>query len=125
MVMPGTRILRDFLVVSCVCFAALSVASAAVVARVDRPAVDLNESFMLEIVVDSKVDAEPDLTVLDEEFYVGQVSQLSNTSIYNREIQRTLTWTVTLMPKRTGEQEIPSITVGNEKTAPVKIVVNA
>jgi len=101
-----------------------SVASAGVRATVDRPSVDLNESFMLEIIVDSNVDMEPDLTSLEAGFYVGQISQLSNTSIYNGEIRRSRTWTIALMPKVTGEQEIPPITIGNEQSAPLKIVVN-
>ena len=98
--------------------------AAAVTARVDRPTVDLNESLTLEIVVDETTDLEPDLTVLDEDFFVGQVSKLSNTSIFNGEIRRSLTWTVSLMPKRTGPQEIPPIPVGQSKSNPVPIVVN-
>lgn len=103
---------------------AASNAAAAVRASVDRPTVDLNESFMLEVTVDTNTDLEPDLTVLDENFYVGQVSQLSNTSIFNGEIRRSRTWTIALMPKSTGVQEIPAISIGNEQSAPVRINVN-
>jgi hypothetical protein len=99
-------------------------ASAAVTARVDRPKVDLNESLTLEIVVDDTTDLEPDLTILESDFYVGQVSKLSNTSIFNGEIRRSLTWTVALMPKRTGPQEIPPIPVGQQQSNPVTIIVN-
>ena len=99
-------------------------ASATVTARVDRPTVDLNESFTLEIIVDSNTDLEPNLVPLGESFFVGQVSKLSNTSIFNGEIRRSLTWTVALMPKKTGVQEIPPITIGAEKSAPVRITVN-
>lgn len=99
-------------------------AAAAVEARVDRPTVDLNESLTLEIVVDDVTDLEPDLTVLDANFHVGQVSKLSNTSIFNGEIRRSLTWTVALMPKRTGPQEIPPVPVGKQQSNPVAIVVN-
>ena len=101
-----------------------SAAFATVTARVDRPNVDLNESFTLEVVVDSNTDLEPDLTVLEEDFYVGQVSKLSNTSFFNGDIRRSLTWTVALMPKQLGEQFIPAITLGDEQSAPVRIVVN-
>ena len=101
-----------------------SLAQATVTARVDRPTVDLNESFTLEVIVDSNTDLEPDLTILEENFYVGQVSKLSNTSIYNGDIQRSLTWAVALMPKKLGEQYIPAITLGDEQSAPVRIVVN-
>ncbi len=99
-------------------------AQAAVRAQVDRPSVDLNESFMLEVIVDTNTDDEPDLTVLDADFFVGQVSQLSNTSIYNGEIRRSRTWTIALMAKRKGLLEIPPITIGSEKSAPVRINVN-
>ena len=99
-------------------------ASAAVTARVDRPTVDLNESFTLEIIVDSNTDLEPDLVPLEESFFVGQISKLSNTSIFNGEIRRSLTWTVALMPKATGVQEIPPISIGTEKSEPVRITVN-
>ena len=99
-------------------------AAAAVRAEVDRPSVDLNESFMLEVIVDTNTDLEPDLTVLEADFYVGQVSQLSNTSIFNGEIRRSRTWTIALMPKHTGMLEIPSIAIGSEQSAPVRISVN-
>ena len=124
MVTLENRLLQNIALVLCVVVATMSSASAAVRAEVDRPSVDLNESFMLEIIVDSNTDMEPDLTVLEAGFYVGQVSQLSNTSIYNGEIRRSRTWTVALMPKSTGEMEIPSITVGTEHSAPVSIIVN-
>ena len=99
-------------------------ASAEVRARVDRPSVDLNESFVLELTVDTNIDMEPDFSVLDEQFYRGQVSQLSNTSIINGTISRSRTWSVALMAKSTGRQEIPAISVGNEKSAPISIMIN-
>ena len=98
--------------------------SAAVTASVDRPTVDLNESFTLDIEVNESTDLEPDLSVLDENFQVGQVSKLSNTSIFNGEIRRSLKWTVALMPKQAGTQQIPPIPLGNELSNPVTIVVN-
>lgn len=99
-------------------------AMADVTAQVDRASVDLNESFVLEIIVDSNIDLEPDLTVLDENFYRGQLSQLSNTSIINGQIRRSRTWTIALMAKVTGTQEIPPVSVGNEKSQPITITIN-
>jgi len=113
---------KSLLAILIVCLSATAWAD--VTARVDRPTVDLNESLTLEIIVDDTTDVEPDLTVLDENFYVGQVSKLSNTSIFNGEIRRSLTWTVGLMPKRTGAQEIPPIPVGQRQSNPVSIIVN-
>lgn len=118
------RILRNVTLIACGMFIFAANAAAAVHARVDRPAVDLNESFVLEITVDTNIDMEPDLTVLDEKFYRGQLSQLSNTSIINGQISRSRTWSIALMAKKTGKQEIPAITVGNEKSAPISITIN-
>src|SRR5210317_54051 len=101
----------------------IGTAQAAVTARVDRDAIDLNESFMLEIVVDTEIDLQPDISSLHEDFYVGQSSQLSNTMIVNGEISRSRTWTYQLMAKRTGELVIPPVTVGAEKSEPLRITV--
>jgi hypothetical protein len=100
-----------------------SAAAAAVTATVDRPAVDLNESFTLQIVVDGSADTEPSITVLENDFHIGQSSQLSNTSIVNGQISRSRTWTYMLMAKRTGTIEIPPVPVGAEQSNPVTILV--
>lgn len=106
-------------------FSVLAVpALADVVARVDRPIVDLNESFTLELTVDTISDIEPDLTVLEDAFSVGHVNTLTNASIINGDIRRSKTWSIPLMPKKTGVQEIPAIRVGNERSNPVRITVN-
>jgi hypothetical protein len=101
----------------------ITTAQAAVTARVDRDAIDLNESFMLEIVVDTEIDLQPDISSLHEDFYVGQSSQLSNTMIVNGEISRSRTWTYQLMAKRTGELVIPPVTVGAERSEPLRVTV--
>jgi hypothetical protein len=100
-----------------------SAAQGAVTARVDRNAIDLNESFMLEVVVDSEIDLQPDISALHDDFYVGQSSQLSNTMIINGEIMRSRTWTYQLMAKRTGELDIPPVAVGSERSQPLRITV--
>ena len=99
-------------------------AQAAVTARVDRAEVDLNESFSLEIRSDINTDLQPDVSVLEQDFYVGQGSQLSDTSIINGQIRRSRTWTYTLMPRRAGQLTIPAITVGADQTQPVTLTVN-
>jgi len=123
-VMRKGKIFRKVFAGLCGLLVVISNANADVTARVDRPSVDLNESFMLEILLDTNIDMEPDLAVLDENFYRGQVSQLSNTSIMNGQIRRSRTWTIALMAKATGRQEIPAITVGNESSAPIAITIN-
>jgi len=98
-------------------------AQAAVVASVDRQAVELNESFTLKITVDTSIDVEPDVSALEEDFFVGNRSQLSNTTIVNGQISRSRTWTYVLMAKEAGRQVIPPVSVAGEKSDPVPINV--
>jgi hypothetical protein len=120
----NSKLIRNSLLSLCGFLVVFSNAFAEVTARIDRPSVDLNESFVLEITVDTNIDMEPDLTVLDDKFYRGQLSQLSNTSIINGQIRRSRTWTIALMAKSTGKQVIPAVTIGNEKSQPVSITIN-
>ena len=98
-------------------------ADAAVVAGVDRQRVERNESFTLELTVDSTANLTPDLSVLEQDFIVGQTSRLSNTSIVNGEINRSMTWSISLMPRRAGQLTIPSVTIGTEQSEPITITV--
>lgn len=99
-------------------------ALAEVVTRIDRADIELNESFTLEVVTDTNIDMQPDVSALEASFYVGQGSQLSNTTIVNGQIRRSKTWTYVLMPRATGQITIPAIAVGNEKSAPLVITVS-
>jgi hypothetical protein len=97
---------------------------AAVIARVDRADIELNESFTLEVVSDTNIDLQPDVSVLDKDFYAGQGSQLSNTTIVNGQIRRSKTWTYVLMPKHAGQIIIPPIAVGSEQSEALVITVS-
>ncbi len=96
---------------------------ASVTAKVDRNVVEQNESFLLEVTVDGNTDNEPDISLLNIEFVVGQSSQMSNTKIINGQISRSMTWTYTLMARKTGELTIPGIPVGNDISDPITITV--
>lgn len=96
---------------------------AVVVASIDRADVEINESFTLKVLVDTDVDIEPDASALEADFYVGNRSQLSNTTIVNGQISRSRTWTYVLRPRRAGDLVIPPVTVGNEQSNPLHIVV--
>ena len=101
----------------------LAAVDAAVIASVDRGRIDLNESFTLKVMVDTAIDVEPDASALEQDFFVGSRSQLSNTSIVNGQITRSRTWSYVLMAKRAGNLEIPPIKIGNERSEPVPITV--
>jgi len=98
-------------------------AQAAVTASIDRADIEINESFMLKVTVDTDIDTEPDASVLEADFNIGQRSQLSNTTIINGQISRSRTWTYVLMPKRAGDLVIPPIIAGNEQSRPLHIAV--
>lgn len=98
-------------------------ASAAVVATIDRSDVELNESFTLDVTVDTAIDLEPDVSALEEDFFILSRSELRNTTIINGRINRNRTWTYVLMAKETGQFVIPPIVVGNEQSDPLLVVI--
>tara|TARA_B100001093_G_C26816775_1_gene1010091 strand:+ start:301 stop:1989 length:1689 start_codon:yes stop_codon:yes gene_type:complete len=98
---------------------------AEITASVDRNSIDLNESFVLEIKINTDSDLEPDFSVLDKNFNRGQISLYRNTSINNfAEAVHSQTWAVTLMAKEIGKQVIPAIPIGNENSKPISITIN-
>ena len=103
--------------------AAFSGAHAEIRAQVDRERVEQNESFTLEVIIDTNTDLTPDFTALEADFFVGITSQLSNTRINNGAITRSMTWTVALRARRAGTLVIPPITVGDELSNAVTIQV--
>ena len=98
-------------------------AHASVTASIDRADIELNESFTLELTTDENIDLQPDVSVLEKDFYVGQSNQLSNTTIMNGQIRRSKTWSYVLMPKRAGQLVIPAISVGNASSNPLVVDV--
>lgn len=115
--------MNDRLLPAIALFAFALPAAAAVTASVDRQAVEQNESFLLEIVVEGNLTSEPDIAALEDDFIVGQSSQMSNTRIVNGQISRSMTWVYTLMARRPGALEIPALRVGNETSNPLTITV--
>ncbi len=99
-------------------------ANAAVTASIDRADIELNESFTLELTSDTNIDLQPDLSVLENDFHVGQANQLSNTTIMNGQIRRSKTWSYVLMPKRAGQIVIPAIVIGAERSNPLVVDVS-
>lgn len=108
----------------CLILLTANVANAAVTASIDRADIDLNESFTLDITTDANIDVQPNVAVLDTDFFVGQGSQLSNTTIINGQIRRSKTWSYVLMPKRAGQVVIPAISVGGELTNPLVVDIS-
>jgi len=99
-------------------------ANATVTASIDRADIELNESFTLELTTDTNIDMQPDISVLENDFHIGQSNQLSNTTIANGQIRRSKTWSYVLMPKRAGQVIIPAITIGSERSNPLIVDIS-
>ncbi len=99
------------------------ITQAAVVASVDRDRIESNESFTLKVTVDSTSGDAPDLSVLDDDFEIGQTSQLSEAHIVNGQVSRSMSWSIVLSPRRAGVLTVPSIPVGAERSNPLTITV--
>jgi len=110
------------IILSCLLFSVH--ANAAVTASIDRADIELNESFTLELTSNTNIDLQPDISVLEIDFHVGQVKQFSNTTIMNGQIRRSKTWSYVLMPKRAGQIIIPAITMGTESSNPLIVDVS-
>jgi hypothetical protein len=74
---------------------------------------------------DETPDAEPDFSPLQHHFVILNRHQSSSISIINGDYQRSVKWTVQLMPKQVGKIMVPAIKIGDEKTKPVELNVVA
>ncbi len=93
-------------------------------AAVDRQEMFLGESFTLTITSDQNTNSQPDFTLLDAVFHVGQTGKSSSTQIVNGSVSTQTTWQVLLVPKSIGSHIIPPIEVDGESTRPIKVTVN-
>ena len=94
-------------------------------ASVDRTVVDEGDSLTLTIRIDDtgSYDA-PDLSSLQKDFDVYGTSQSSQHMISNGHMSSSTEWQTTLIPKRTGQLQIPPIAVAGSQTQPITIQVN-
>ena len=114
--------LGGFLLVMMWLFSSQSVAE--IKASVDRPTMFFGESFTLTISSDQNTNSQPDFTILDAVFHVGQTGKSSSTQIINGEVSTQTQWQVLLVPKTMGSHIIPPIEVDGERTEPIRITVN-
>lgn len=99
-------------------------AAAAVRASLDRDHVALGDSVTLTIASDAS-GAHPDLSPLRADFDVRGTSTSSQTNIVNGSMQSNMQWSVALVPRRIGTIAIPALTVGSERTQPLRLDVSA
>ncbi len=94
---------------------------------VDRNPVVVDDSFQLIFESDKKVKGAPDFSPLKKSFTILNTGRRSNTQIINGDVKLSQQWIVTVIPKRTGVTDIPSIKFGKEISKPgtIEVVANA
>ncbi len=94
-----------------------------VTARVDRTQIQEYESVWLIIRSSGSTSQSPDLTPLEKDFDLLGQSKSSQVNIINGKMESSSEWSINLMPKRTGELQIPAIALGDELTNPITLKV--
>lgn len=119
--------LRVLICVSCL--VTLSAEAASLTSTVNRNQLASNQTLVLTVVYDDQVDSSSlDVAALTQSFDVLGVSPQTSTSmsIVNgvTENNSTTRWSITLAPKREGELQIPSFSIGAAKSQPISISVS-
>ena len=97
---------------------------AATRAWLEQPQVTLGQAVTLNVETDA-VSATPDLTPLMRDFEVEGQSDSRSVRMVNGRMSASTTFSLTLRPRRAGTLAIPALQVGNERTAPLTLEVDA
>jgi len=97
---------------------------AALQASVDRNPASMNESLTLTLQSSDNLNGTPDLSVLQRDFDVINQGKSSSFQFINGTTSRSTQWSITLMPKHSGQIEIPPIRIGNGQSTPITLTVN-
>jgi len=98
-------------------------AIAALQAEVDRNPVALNETFNLILHTNDSISGDPDLSALKRDFDVLGQNKSSSVQINNGQLSRSTKWQVSLVAKRSGQLQIPAISVDGQASAPIGLKV--
>lgn len=98
---------------------------AAVIAKVDRNQISLNESLQFVVSFDQRPNGNtPDTSGLTRDFDILGTSQSSRQTYINGQSEISTEWIYTLAPKREGNLIIPSVTLNGEATEAIAISVS-
>ena len=96
---------------------------AEVTVSIDRNPVRVNESFQFFFETDTSVDGDPDFSPLQQYFQILNTSQSNNISIINGKYQRSLKWTLLVMPGKEGDFVLPAIKFGKDESELFRVTV--
>ena len=97
--------------------------AADIVVSVDRNPVVQNESFKLLFNASESPDNDPDFSPLNEKLKVLNQRKNTKSSWVNGQSSSQITWALDVLAKEAGELVIPSVSFGDDVTAPLKITV--
>jgi len=118
------KLIRTLIGLSCVLASHLSFAFITASATIDKNPVVVNESFVLTVTVDDDVQNNAlDTSPLMQDFIVGRTSISSQTSMINFKTSKTTKWSTVLIARKPGSITIPALSVDNQLTQPIKLVV--
>lgn len=96
---------------------------AALTAHLDRQRIIEGETVRLTIEAAGQIAAMPDTRALHQDFEVTGAMSGSRVNIVNGKMDSRTTWTISLIPLRSGELTIPSLKIDGEYTPELKLQV--
>jgi BatD DUF11 like domain len=104
--------------------APLSLWAAQVAAVADRDRLGAGESLQLQLRAQGSVDGDPDLKPLEKDWEILNRSQSSQMQFVNGHFSRSRVISLSLMPRHSGELEIPALCFGADCSVPLPIQVS-
>jgi len=97
--------------------------SATIDVQVDRNVIEEGESINVQFSSNQGIDDDPDFTPLNKDFSVHRPNRSYSMSFINGKLSRSTSWSITLVPKRTGIFQIPVIHFGKDSSRPLRVQV--
>ena len=98
-------------------------ANASFDAILEQSIIASHETFELTLRSDTDSGSAPDLSPLQEDFEILGTRQSRQVRIINGRSESWRDWIVTLLPRQTGDLQIPSLALGSERSQPLAISV--
>ncbi|WP_095161654.1 BatD family protein [Pseudomonas sp. Irchel 3F5] len=106
-------------------FLALQVQAAALLASVDRTRLNAGETLELTLETQDVTQfGKPDLTPLDASFEVRGTRQVNSLNSLDENSANTR-WIITLLPRQSGSVEIPALQLGEVRSQPISLQIQA
>ena len=106
-------------------FLALQVQAAALLASVDRTRLNAGETLELTLETQDVTQfGKPDLTPLQANFEVRGTRQVNSLNSLDESSANTR-WIITLLPRQSGSVEIPALQLGEVRSQPISLQIQA